>query len=127
MGPLAASSILSSIECLHSYRELSVYDTLRKSKIALMSACSCCYHFLNVLVGVQFHWIFFFLFFFSIVFVPMIENGSWSMTFEEVSFFYLCVSVISVSVSEKCSILLRKVTYRTFPAVHLLCRRGGNE
>nr|XP_019581704.1 PREDICTED: rab GTPase-activating protein 1-like isoform X4 [Rhinolophus sinicus] len=83
MGPLAASSILSSIECLHSYRELRVYDTLRKSKIALTSACSCCYHFLNVLVGVQFHWIFFFFFFFSIVFVPMIENGSWSMTFEE--------------------------------------------
>lgn len=26
--------------------------------------------------------------FFLIVFVPMIENGSWSMTFEEVSFFF---------------------------------------
>lgn len=127
MGPLAASSILSSIECLHSYRELRVYDTLRRSKIALTSACSCYYRFLNVLVGVQFHWIFFFLFFFSIVFVPMIENGSWSMTFEEVSFFYLCVSVISVSVSEKCSIVLQKVTYCTFPAVHFLSRRRGNE
>lgn len=96
MGPLAASSILSSIECLHSDRELRVYDTLRKSKIASTSACSCCYHFLNVLVGVQFHWIFFF-FFFLIVFVPMIENGSWSMTFEEVSFFLsMCVCNISV-------------------------------
>ncbi|XP_011836811.1 rab GTPase-activating protein 1-like isoform X10 [Macaca thibetana thibetana] len=64
-----------------SHREnLELYDTRRKSKRALRSVCFCYCHFINILVGVQFHWIFFF---FLIVFVPMIENGSWSMTFEE--------------------------------------------
>ncbi|XP_017511192.1 rab GTPase-activating protein 1-like isoform X8 [Manis javanica] len=51
-----------------------------KYQIILTSICFCYCHFLTVLVGVQFHLI---LFFFSIVFVPMIENGSWSVTFEE--------------------------------------------
>ncbi|XP_005540106.1 rab GTPase-activating protein 1-like isoform X15 [Macaca fascicularis] len=60
--------------------ERTLYDTRRKSKRALRSVCFCYCHFINILVGVQFHWIFFF---FLIVFVPMIENGSWSMTFEE--------------------------------------------
>ena len=75
----------------------------------------------------RFHWIFSFSLF-SIVFVPMIENGSWSRTFEEVScfFFNLFMSVIAASVSEKCSILLPKVT--TLPQLYASCAggRGGD-
>lgn len=56
----------------------------------------------------------------------MIEIGSWSMTFEEVSFLSLCVCNISVCLSEKCSILLPKVTNRAFPAVPLLRGQGGD-
>lgn len=110
-------------------RELRVNDALRKNKIAaqsLTSVCSCSCHSISVLVGVQFHWIFcFVLFFFSIVFVPMVENGSWSMTFEEVSYLSVYVCDTGVCLSEKCSILLPKVTNQTRPAVRLLL--GGGE
>lgn len=64
-------------------------NTASLSQAALTSVCSGYCRLLNVFVGVQFHWIVFF-FFFPIVFVPMIENGSWSVAFEEVSFL-ICV------------------------------------
>jgi len=57
----------------------------------------------------------------------MIENGSWSMTFEEVSYLSVYVCDTGVCLSEKCSILLPKVTHQTLPAVQLLCPRGGGE
>ncbi|XP_014920141.2 rab GTPase-activating protein 1-like isoform X11 [Acinonyx jubatus] len=57
----------------------------QNSKPASTGVCFCDCGLVNVSVGVQFHWIFCFVLFcfFSIVFVPMIVNGSWSMTVEE--------------------------------------------
>lgn len=64
--------------------------------------------------------------FFSIVFVPMVENSSWSLTFEEVSWFSLiCVCLYS------CLSLKKKMQYyppnsnQTSPAMQVLCKKGG--
>lgn len=67
--------------------------------------------------------------FFSIVFVPMVENSSWSLTFEEVSWFSLiCVCLYScLSLKKKCSIILLIVT--RLPQLCKSCarREGGAE
>lgn len=58
----------------------------------------------------------------------MIENGSWSMTFEEVSYLSVYVCDTGVCLSAKCSILLPKVTNQTLPAaLQLLCWGGGGQ
>lgn len=57
----------------------------------------------------------------------MVENGSWSMTFEEVSYLSVYVCDTGVCLSEKCSILLPKVTNQTRPAVRLLLGGGPND
>lgn len=99
--------VYSSIECLQSQRELHRV-TFRTNSGILTSVCFCYCCFLNLLVGVQFHWIFFF---FSIVFVPMIENSSWSLTFEEVSWSSsICVCLYSCLSLKKCGIILLIVT-----------------
>lgn len=60
----------------------------------------------------------------------MIENGSWSMTFEEVSYLSVYVCDTGVCLSAKCSILLPKVTNQTLPAASraalMLGRGAGN-
>lgn len=56
----------------------------------------------------------------------MVENGSWSLTFEEVSWFSsICVCLYLCLALKKYGIILLKVTNQTSPAMQVLCKKEG--